>query len=103
MRKIGHHYGFSTRLQASIMTWGQAKKQARAESAAKRQKAEVENVVIRPAKDAEEGVNGLAEKLTPAPKLGFSTEDMAMFRLLQGTLNYFTVDHAARCRSPSVI
>lgn len=98
METIGHHYGFSTRLQATIATWGVARKQAQAEAAIKRQKSENEKVPVRPAKDPEEGLNGTVEKAKAMPR-GFCPEDMGMFRLVQGTLNYFTIDHASRCRS----
>lgn len=95
METIGHHYGFSTRLQATIATWGVARKQAQAEAAIKRQKSENEKVPVRPAKDPEEGLNGTVEKAKAMPR-GFCPEDMGMFRLVQGTLNYFTIDHASR-------
>ena len=98
MKTIGHHYGFSTRLQVTIATWGVARKQAQAEAAIKRQKSENEKVPVRPAKDPEEGLNGTVEKAKAMPR-GFCPEDMGMFRLVQGTLNYFTIDHASRCRS----
>lgn len=106
IKRLAARYKFSTRLTYSILTWDDARQQlAERSSPAGPDKKDhwrrlrSRTTALRGA-DPEQGVRddpAAAQQSTAGtPKL--NDEDLDMFKLLQGTYNYTTVDHGRDCR-----
>lgn len=110
IRRLASRYKFSTRLTYSILTWDVARQQLADRSSSSEpvkqdhwHRLRARTTALR-ASDPEQGVRD-DRRAKPAavqpsgagtPKL--SDEDLDMFKLLQGTYNYTTVDHGPDCR-----
>ncbi|KAJ0121764.1 hypothetical protein J7T55_008931 [Diaporthe amygdali] len=105
IRKLAHRYKFSTRLMYSILTWDVARQQLAERSSPSEpvkpdhwQRLRSRTTALRAA-DPEQGVGDGTGAKPAAPRqpgadtLKLDDEDLDMFKLLQGTYNYTTVDH----------
>lgn len=106
IKRLAGRYKFSTRLTYSILTWDDARQQLAERSSPAGpvkqdhwRRLRSRTTALRSA-DPEQGVRddpAAAQRGTAGtPKL--NDEDLDMFKLLQGTYNYTTVDHGPDCR-----
>ncbi|KAK7739325.1 hypothetical protein SLS63_001668 [Diaporthe eres] len=105
IKKLAHRYKFSTRLRYSILTWDDARQQLAQRSHSSEplkhdhwRRLRSRTTALRTS-DPEQGVNDdtsarpAAVQHTGAGTPKLDDEDLDMFKLLQGTYNYTTVDH----------
>lgn len=109
IKRLAHRYKFSTRLMYSILTWDDARQQLAERSPSSEpikqdhwHRLKARTTALRTS-DPEQGVSddpGAKPAAARQPSAGtpkLNDEDLDMFKLLQSTYNFTTIDHGPDC------